>query len=150
VLPTCTVLNTAPILVQQQLILILQIVNQLCATLNNVLEKTQQLTDELGQLIPALTALSHTRNPALFDLYTCQKHLPAQLQNAIIPALDHTTTLQLHAHLAKLVANPCTIFYMLPQSRSPSFSNAIFYHWKLAPSAHAPAQTCNSHNLPYV
>jgi len=138
----------APILVQQQLILILQAANQLCAQLNDLLEKTQQLMDELGQLIPAITAFAHTRNSDLFVCTPYQKSLACPTPKCHYPGpgpYNNTTTPCLPGKTSgNSLAQFTTCCNYTPPSRS------IFYHWKLAPSAHAPAQTCNSHNLPYV
>jgi len=97
-----------PILVWQQLELTTQAANHLCV--DNLLEKTQQLMDELGQLIPALTAFTCNMHLALFlHVHPVQNHLPVQFQNSIIWALDDTTTLLPHAQLANLAAIPSYI-----------------------------------------
>jgi len=53
-----------PLLSCQQSFSTLQVADQLCSTLDNLLEMTKQLTTELVMLIPALSAFACTMTPA--------------------------------------------------------------------------------------
>jgi len=71
--------------VWQQLLLPLQEANQLCVTLDSLLEKTQQLMDMVGKHIPALTAFACTATPALFIPTPCCKLLAYLTQQCHYP-----------------------------------------------------------------